>query len=718
MMTFRTDFYSSPPHVLCHPNNASGSGLYRIGQPAKALREAGYAITRVDNKFLASDTLLAAQPDAAVFQMPWADHQLEAMERYRKILPEMHITYELDDAVWMIPTDHSSHSLFPADIKKRVQKGIKIADKVTVSTDALAAFLHQEIKVPKSKICVVKNQLSRSFISSARAADRTPNDKMRVGWAGGMSHAQDLALLRDAILSTKDEFTWVIMGAVVGGDYLKDLTPYIEFHNAVSLDAYPYKLGELNLDVGVVPLAPGRFNAAKSDLRVLEMAAAGMCVIASPMEPYITSDVSPIITQDWVTTLRMLWGNRTVRWENADRQHKVVSAKRVIENPDNMEAWVRAWLPEDAKIFDPFAVKTFGNMPSVLQRVSGGYVFTRQGTNVPFVHPTYHSGPSDPASISCISNDGMYPVNGQFLPLREGAADVFQSALQELRAGPIQVSMPSGPYVFFTDKSVNKIGLPDVRRYGQTEAGMLSWSAQAFEMGMYHALDMDHYVEASKQFNTPELITFANREVQAWFPPELFEKMQEPITPATESLTNLYTSLDMAAFKVAKVPGDGALRILLINGDKDLRDGFEAVGHAVLTGGLLGHLLSLDPGMLPNVPSFDLRRELPELIVALLTCGINHIAFAGLGEGSSDILGSLARLHMSGFQVAYVPSYSEFVCPRPDCACVNPDIVACQTCVDAMGSPYGYVDVAAWRQNWAAFLATITPQSQVEDEAA
>jgi hypothetical protein len=713
-MSIRTDFFSTPPRIVLHPSDTTGSGLYRIGQPAKALRDAGYAITRVDAKFLATDTLQAAQPDVAVFQMAVTDFQLDAMDRYKKTLPEMHIVYELDDMIWAIPEGHSSRSMVPADVKKRLQRGIKAAHKVTVSTEALAAFLHGDLKVPKSKICVVKNQLSRSFVTAARATDRNPNEKLRVGWAGGITHGPDLAMLRDTILATKDEFEWVFMGSVVSAGNLKDVEPYIEFHAGVPIADYAHKLGTLNLDVGVIPLAPGRFNTAKSDLRVLEMAAAGMCVVASPAEPYITSDVSPIITNDWLGTLRNLANNKHLRWENADRQHKIVSTRRVQETPQNCEDWVRAWLPVDAQIFDPTVPKEFGNLPSVLQRVKGGYVFVRQGTKVPFRYPAYTSGPSDPASISCISNDGQYPINGQFLSLRDGAAETFQAALQELQIGPIQISMPTGPYVFMTDKAVARLGMPDVRRFGLVEAGMLDWSVRAFEIGMYHALDMSHYVEATKRFQSPELITFANREIQAWFPSEMFAKMQEPIETATESLARLYTSLDMAAFKVAKVPTDGGLRVLVINGDNELREGFEAAGHAILGAGLLGHLISLDPSMLPNVPTFDLRRELPELMVALLTCGINHIVFGGLGEGSSDVLGSLGRLHMSGFQIAYLPSYNEFSCPRPECACVDPDITTCQGCVDVSGSPYGYVDITAWRQSWASFLATIAPPETSE----
>src|SRR5690606_8388090 len=114
---------------------------------------------------------------------------------------------------------------------------------------------------------------------SGLEGQRHTGKKMRVGWAGGDSHAGGLAEIRPVFRNLQGQVEWVFMG-------MKPDDMDCEFHRGVPIEQYPEKLASLNLDLAVVPLEINQFNRCKSNLRLLEMGACGVPVICTDINPY------------------------------------------------------------------------------------------------------------------------------------------------------------------------------------------------------------------------------------------------------------------------------------------------------------------------------------------------------------------------------------------------------------------------------------------------
>lgn len=726
MSKFRTDYRFTPPKVLVHPYNTGANGSYRQAQPAKALGDAGFATVRIDPHFVSSESLQVMQPDVVVFPSLYTDASLASLARYAKVIPDSFLVYDLDDKLWDVPSHNPAAASLPADIKKRLQKAMGICQRVTVTTPALADAVARELKVPKNKIVVAPNCISKSFVNAARSGfkDRT-RTKLRVGWAGGFSHDRDLAILVDTIRATADKYTWVFLGYAPKG--VEDL---IEFHPAVELADYAAALGALDLDIAVAPLENTPFNACKSALRVLEFGACGYPVLASNVEAFDHSNALRVFSDlDWQSSLELAEPS-IFRAEAAEALHQHVLGTYLQEDPNNLETWMDAWLPVGAQMFNPAhpTLPENGDLPGNIKRVDGGYVYTRTGTTAP-TDMDFSPGAGFAASVSVISNDGIYPQIGSFVELTPEAADVLpKAAAQGDDYSPV-VPQANGPLVFLSDFAVARIGIPDTRRYGMVEAAFIDWSIRAHRAGFSHVLKGDAFAVASKPVQNAELSSYAQKEVVAWTPQDVFERMEKIGERSSPEFATIFRNLDARAFHLSNPPATNGRRVLLINADSEVIEAHKTAGHSVLVSSLFGHYLILDPRFFAHVGEIDLRRDMDDLVNLLARCDISDVVLTGLGEGSVDLLGSVSRLKGYGFNVEYLPAGVEYICPRVDmvadygpCGMVERTEVAgfdadnfCQSCVNRCGSPYGFVNVASWRGTWRSFLNDVAPTSNEEE---
>jgi hypothetical protein len=75
----------------------------------------------------------------------------------------------------------------------------------------------------------------------------------------------------------------------------------------VPFDRYPQRLAELQLDVALVPLVDHPFNRSKSRLKLLELGALGIAVVASALPPYRDAPVRHAGNDaDWLAHLDQL----------------------------------------------------------------------------------------------------------------------------------------------------------------------------------------------------------------------------------------------------------------------------------------------------------------------------------------------------------------------------------------------------------------------------
>ena len=710
-----------PPKILLHPESEQATGRYRCMQPATALAQAGAAVTRSDFVYADDATLKAAAPDVVIFRQPVDDTALAALARYRKALPGARIVVDADDLLWGIPASNPFGAQFPADTRARLRKAMRTADAVVASTQALADRIVADLGIPRAKTVVSPNYLSRAFVNAARSGHRqrpSALSRPRVGWAGGVSHAEDLKLLVPVVEATRGHIQWVFMGQAPD----VDLTG-IEFHPAVAYDDYAKALAGLRLDLAVAPLADTAFNACKSDLRILELVAAGVCVLASPVPAFADAPVAFSTDDAWGENINRLLRDADEREARAEAQHRWLMTTRIQDLQDAVMTTAEAWAGA-ARAFNPW------EMPAV-----DDVVYIRPGATVSdeAIHRLKADVACGAAAACALSNDGDYPIRNQFVPLPGPVASAVAAAAQSLWDGgaptSLQVSWPhpTGPAVVLGAEAVAVVGLPDPNL--DFELAVVDWGNRARSLGLDVILDHGVFVHApeSRQHSEADLKQVLGAAA-FWYP----DANREAVTMLqTDSGLAARAAIDCRHLRDLRAPGPEGLRLLLVNGDGPTIAALAQEGHVAIPAGLGGFFLQLPPEMLPSTPAFDLREPVTRLAATLRALAIDIVVVNGLRTGSVDVLGAFLALRDHGFRVQYEAFEKEAVCPRLTTATdagpcgdlwkVDDDLRGCQACVNRLGSAHGYVSAQAYRSSWMRFLdvvlADVVPRELAEADA-
>ncbi|WP_298016953.1 glycosyltransferase [uncultured Castellaniella sp.] len=328
------------PVVLAAHADWQGCGHYRILHPFRAMG----AELRLEGGLKHGDfhftDVARIQPDVIVLQGAWLNEGiLTQIRRYREITGAK-VVLEFDDYLPNIPTRSIYRKKLPQGVIKNMRRAIEQVDWLVVSTPTLA----QEYMDYHADIRVALNGLPadpwRGLVS-----ERRTGRKMRVGWAGGVSHTGDLAEIRAVVQDLQGEVEWVFMG-------MKPQDVSCEYHPGVAIDRYPEKLASLNLDLAVVPLEINQFNRCKSNLRLLELGACGVPVIATAIEPYRGGLPVTLVRnrhQDWVEAIRAHLADPGALAEKGDALRDAVLQGWMLEG-GFLDQWARAWgvAPESA----------------------------------------------------------------------------------------------------------------------------------------------------------------------------------------------------------------------------------------------------------------------------------------------------------------------------------------------------------------------------------
>jgi glycosyltransferase involved in cell wall biosynthesis len=250
---------------------------------------------------------------------------------------------ELDDLVTEVPASNAHAREVPRDIERWVRRAFERCERAIVSTEPLA----EAVRRWRPDVRVVANRLPEAWrhLAPVRAHERR---RPRVGWAGGIGHDGDLALLRQVLAPLSDEIDFVLFGLCP-----KALRPFVrEFYPGVPFDRYPQALAALDLDVALAPLEVNRFNECKSNLRLLEYGALGWPVIATDIAPYRgTLPVTRVknTTAAWVEAIRALAFDRDAAHAAGEQLRAAVLREGMLA--DHLDGWHAALF--DARLDAP-----------------------------------------------------------------------------------------------------------------------------------------------------------------------------------------------------------------------------------------------------------------------------------------------------------------------------------------------------------------------------
>lgn len=322
--------------IFALPADDGGSGEYRVRQPAAAAARQRHAAVR----------LAAGYPKAVHFerlgiqtlfsQRQVDDNHLQALAELRDLLPDLRIVMDFDDLLTAVPQHSIHHAKVWKDMPRRLEALGRLCDCLTVSTPALA----EAMRAYHDDIRHIPNGIDPSRWPAQTVATRPATAKLRVGWAGGISHAGDLAVIRELVAALADEVEWVFLGMC-----LEEMRPLLaEFHEGVPFADYPRKLAELSLDLAIAPLELNHFNECKSNLRLLEYGALGIPVIATDILPYRCGLPVTLVdnrAQSWIRAVRERVGERSTLQHDGMELRKAVLRNWTIDK--TLPAWISAW---------------------------------------------------------------------------------------------------------------------------------------------------------------------------------------------------------------------------------------------------------------------------------------------------------------------------------------------------------------------------------------
>lgn len=341
------------PKILQVTDAHSGCAFWRMLWMGHFLNMKGdFSVFLLDR--CTRDILDYARMSAIHLQRKGLGSDVKLFEKIGKLRDrfKLRILYDTDDLLFYedIPDyNHMKQKLSDyIDQFPNLIKTIELCDEITVTTHTLKENLLR--KTNQKKITVIPNyppaylwgHLSDEKI--LRRNFRKHQKKPRILFAGSSTHFEnrryikevvdDFTPVRDAVLSSISEFTWVFVGA-----YPHILTPLIEkglveFHRWVPLSDYPKFLANLEANMAIAPLWDNEFNRAKSDLKFLEASALGLPIACQDMCTYAIAPIRFKTGDEMLEQIRKTLADEEGYIE-ASREARRRLCSRWLENKDN-----------------------------------------------------------------------------------------------------------------------------------------------------------------------------------------------------------------------------------------------------------------------------------------------------------------------------------------------------------------------------------------------
>lgn len=283
--------------VLYVSRDQGGCGFYRCEQPAKFLKRAGLFDTEVVFQKPSPAQLMSA--DLVIMQ----EMGTANASNIGRFMLEHRIPFmtEFDDFVHHVsPNNKGGWAWNPGTLMThRAMELARAGFAMQVCTNDLA----REYFPYNPTIFVIPNYLDRDLWDNGSA--RRGDGKIRIGWAGGNAHADDLKMISKVMQRIVREYGGKVIFETMGmfpvelaGVFPMENSPVDPCeacghegvhhqHPGENLQNYPLVLASKGWDIAVAPVIFNAFGNAKSDLKIKEYSAIGLPVVASKVSSYL-----------------------------------------------------------------------------------------------------------------------------------------------------------------------------------------------------------------------------------------------------------------------------------------------------------------------------------------------------------------------------------------------------------------------------------------------
>lgn len=321
--------------ILAFPNG-TGSTAWRLTDPFKYLNKIdGFECKISPNVILHDET---QEYDVYVIQSVTHKEGLAFLyglqqEEGKKIV------CEVDDFIKVSPDNphKAEHEMLQAEEVTKVM--LRVADMVTTTTPYLAEKLREFNK----NVVVLPNYMDLDGRWGGDVRKNT-SDEIRIGWAGSITHFEDIKLIEKPlkrILSEYPKVKLILMGDMRFRDMFEGYN--VDVKLGVPIDVYPAILRSAQLDIGLAPLVDNEFTRCKSWIKPMEYALCKVPCIASNVEPYKKSLAVTRVdnVDDWYYELKDFVEDEYLRRKSGETAHKQLYEKYNLK--DHIGEWVEAY---------------------------------------------------------------------------------------------------------------------------------------------------------------------------------------------------------------------------------------------------------------------------------------------------------------------------------------------------------------------------------------
>ena len=297
--------------ILAVTSKFSGVGYHRIMMPLVNMRKDYCMITDTINELVFDNNY-----DIVIF-----NRFLTSTDA--KLLVKMKLKYDFklivdNDDYWILPPSHVLYERYKeSNISEVITEYMRVADLCTCTHERLA----DEIYKYNTNVEILPNALP--YGREQFQDDKLDSDMVRLFWSGSGTHAPDMDILRNPIKKINFPVKTVIAGYNLGEKHIWDRMIGV-FTNGLKLNPTIYDYAGVtkymgayaDSDISVIPLVDNKFNAMKSNLKVLETASKKNPAIVSNVHPYKDMPVCYVNNQkDWYYWIKLLTFDDAARIE-------------------------------------------------------------------------------------------------------------------------------------------------------------------------------------------------------------------------------------------------------------------------------------------------------------------------------------------------------------------------------------------------------------------
>jgi len=297
--------------ILAVTSKFSGVGYHRIMMPLVNMQKDYCMITDTINELVFDNNY-----DIVIF-----NRFLTSTDA--KLLVKMKLKYDFklivdNDDYWILPPSHVLYERYKeSNISEVITEYMRVADLCTCTHERLA----DEIYKYNTNVEILPNALP--YGKEQFQDDKIDSDIVRLFWSGSGTHAPDMDILRNPIKKINFPIKTVIAGYNLGEKHIWDRMIGV-FTNGLKLNPTIYDYAGVtkymgayaDSDISVIPLVDNKFNAMKSNLKVLETASKRNPAIVSNVHPYKDMPVCYVNNQkDWYYWIKLLTFDDAARIE-------------------------------------------------------------------------------------------------------------------------------------------------------------------------------------------------------------------------------------------------------------------------------------------------------------------------------------------------------------------------------------------------------------------